>query len=84
VYNGRHATLGPLGAFTDRLRPVVIAAVRCDDDPVDNAVVENVRLTIARLKGHESVLSGPMAEGKLTDVGAQYDVGSGLVTLIDS
>jgi carbonic anhydrase len=75
---------GPLGVLIERLRPAVMAAAGRDGDLLDNAIIENVRLTIARLRGEEPILPELVAEGKLTVVGAYYDLGSGLVTLIDS
>jgi carbonic anhydrase len=83
VVEGLRAS-GPLGVLIGRLQPAVLAAASIDGDPLDNAIIENVRLTIARLKGEDPVLSELIAEGKLAIVGAHYDLGSGLVTLIDS
>ncbi len=51
-----------------------------EGDLVENAVGENVRRTVTRLRtSPEPILLEPLQEGKLRIVGARYDLGDGKV-----
>ena len=74
---------GHLGVLLARLQPVVAAASGRPGDPMDNAVAENVRMAVARLKAAGPILPRMIAAGKLIVAGALYDLASGLVTLVE-
>ncbi len=52
-------------------------------DEVENAVRENVRMQVEKLKNLEPVLAKRFREGKLKIVGGVYDIDTGLVTLVE-
>ncbi len=52
-------------------------------DEVENAVQENVRMQVEKLKNLEPVLAKRFREGKLKIVGGVYDIDTGLVTLVE-
>ncbi|WP_410824849.1 carbonic anhydrase, partial [Methylobacterium oryzisoli] len=52
-------------------------------DLLDNAVRENVRRTVRRLRTAEAMLVDPLKAGKLKIVGARYDLDDGSVDFFD-
>jgi carbonic anhydrase len=74
---------GHLGVLLARLQPALAAASGQPGDPLANAVLENVRMAVARLKAEGPILPAMIAAGKLAVVGAHYDLSSGLVTLVE-
>ncbi len=52
-------------------------------DEVENAVRENVRMQVEKLRNLEPVLAKRFREGKLKIVGGVYDIETGLVTLVE-
>lgn len=75
---------GHIGSLTERLRPAVERAAAASQDLVEAAVVANVALTVAELRGAEPILAGLIAADRLRVVGAHYDLDTGLVTLLDT
>ena len=49
---------------------------------LDNAIAQNVKDTVARLKSESSLLADALAKGKLAIVGGIYKLDSGKVELI--
>jgi carbonic anhydrase len=49
---------------------------------VDNAIRENVRLNVQKLRTSEPILAGLVASGRLQVVGGIYDLATGRVTLV--
>ena len=74
---------GHLGILIARLRSAVDAAAGKPGDLLSNAVAENVGQTVGHLKTLEPVLADLVAAGKLSVVGAHYDLESGLVSLVE-
>jgi carbonic anhydrase len=74
---------GHLGILIARLRSAVDAAAGRPGDLLHNAVTENVGQTVAHLKTLEPVLADLVDSGKLSVVGAHYDLETGLVTLVE-
>lgn len=70
---------GSIGAMVEPILPAVLAVRDQPGDLLDNAVRENVRRIVARLKTSDTLLNGPMAEGRLKIVGARYDLDTGEV-----
>jgi carbonic anhydrase len=64
----------PLSALLGKIQPAVAAASGRAGDQLDNAVIQNIQLTLARLK------EMAWAKERLI-LGAQYSLKSGLVTL---
>jgi carbonic anhydrase len=74
---------GHLGILIARLRSAVEAVAGRPGDLLGNAVDENVSQTVAHLKTLEPVLADLVATGKVSVVGAHYDLETGLVTLVE-
>ena len=85
-----HAELGNLTGMLDNIMPAVdkVATPEGEDrssknlDFVNKVAVENVHLTIARLKKDSPVLNDMIDMGEIDVVGAMYDVASGAVTFL--
>jgi carbonic anhydrase len=79
-----HATFpGAIGQMVEPIVPAVIKAQSQQGDLLDNAVQENVRRTVTRLRTAEALLAGPLREKKLKIVGARYDLENGDVDFFD-
>lgn len=68
------------GAISEMVAPIIPAVLRAQKmtgDLVENAVKENVRSVVLRLRTSDEVLSSPVAQGKVKVVGAYYNLGSG-------
>jgi carbonic anhydrase len=74
---------GHLVRLVEHLQPAVARASARPGDVLDNAVVENIRSEVARLRRLEPVLAGLVASGQVRVVGARYDLSSGLVTAVE-
>ena len=74
------------GAIGQMIEPIVPAVLRAQAQPgdlLDNAVRENVRRTVNRLRTSEALLQEPLRSGKLRIVGARYDLDNGDVDFFD-
>lgn len=70
------------GSIGDMIQPILPAVLRAQKQPGDlleNAVYENVRRVVGRLKSSEPILLEPLKAGKLKIVGARYDLDEGKV-----
>jgi carbonic anhydrase len=72
---------GSIRYLVDRLRPVVDEARGRPGDLLDNAVVANVRATVAALR-RSPVLADAVRHRSVRITGARYDLDTGLVTLV--
>ena len=71
---------GSIGQMVEPIIPAVLQARSQEGDLVENAVGENVRRTVTRLRtSPEPILLEPLQEGKLRIVGARYDLEDGKV-----
>ncbi len=70
---------GHLLTLMEALEPAVAATQGHVGDPVTNAVWSNVMQTSARLRGCGPILAELVEKGKLTIVGANYDLDTGVV-----
>jgi carbonic anhydrase len=85
-----HAELGNLTAMLENIKPALnevktgegVDRSSNNIDFVNEVAVQNVHLTIARLKNDSSVLNGMIQNGEIKIVGAMYDVSSGKVSFI--
>ena len=72
---------GQIGSLTAAIKPAVESSKNQSGDKVENAVKENVRLQIEKLK-ESAVLSQRIQEGKLLIQGCYYDLDTGVVSLV--
>jgi carbonic anhydrase len=73
---------GSIGQFVEPIAPAVKLAKDLSGDPVDNAVVANIRYQVSQLTDRSPLLAQRIQEGKLKIVGGRYDLDSGKVTTI--
>lgn len=85
-----HAELGNLTAMLDKIKPA-LERVKTEEgvdrssnniDFVNQVAVQNVHLTIAKLKQDSPVLNEMIVNGEIQVVAAMYDVASGEVSFI--
>ena len=75
---------GAIGQMIEPILPAVIKAQAQAGDLLDNAVRENVRRVVSRLRSAtEPLLLEPQRAGKLKIVGARYDLEDGDVDFFD-
>jgi len=78
------ATLpGHLPSLVSALAPAVKAAIGQPGNNLDNAIRQNVVLTVAAIKTATPILSKAVEEKKIGVVGAVYDLASGRVALVN-
>lgn len=80
--NDKDALPGAINDLVDNIKPAVLKSKGQEGDPLENAIRANVEVGVARLKGLEPVLAGPVKQGKVKVVGAVYDLRDGSVTVI--
>jgi carbonic anhydrase len=82
VQGDQIASLAPraLDGIREALKPVVDRARAMQGDVLNNAIDENVRLTVDQLKTSEPVLAGEVEAGRLAIIGARYTLTSGIVS----
>jgi carbonic anhydrase len=76
------STRGHIGEVISALKPAVRAAHDQPGDPVEQAIKENIQLTVARLKSSKPILAEYVKTGRLKVVGARYDLATGTVELL--
>jgi carbonic anhydrase len=74
---------GHLPSLVTALAPAVKAALDQPGDQLDNAIRQNVILTVAAIKAATPILSQAVDEKKIRVVGAVYDLADGRVTLVN-
>lgn len=70
---------GAIGPMIEPIVPAAITARGKDGDFIDNAVRENVRRTVAKLKAAGPIISEAVKAGTVKIVGARYDLATGAV-----
>lgn len=74
---------GHLDELVANITPAAATALKAKpDNPLDAAIVENVRLNVKELQNATPVISEFAASGKIKVVGGLYDLASGKVTVI--
>ena len=73
---------GHLPALTDAIKPAVIQAESQPGDLLENSIKANVTLEAQYLTSDSSILSNSVNEGAIKIVGANYDLGTGAVSLL--
>jgi carbonic anhydrase len=74
---------GSIGKMVEPIVPAVLKVQSQPGDLLDNAVRENVRRTVQRLRTSEALLAEPLKTKKLRIVGARYDLDDGDVDFFD-
>jgi carbonic anhydrase len=74
---------GHLPSLVTALAPAVKAAIDQSGDNLDNAIRQNVILTVAGVKTATPILSKAVEDNKLRVVGAVYDLANGRVALVN-
>jgi len=74
---------GHLPGLIDEIKPAAeLALKQKPDDPLDTAIIENVRLNVRDLTQATPIISEFVANGKLKIVGGVYDLATGKVALL--
>jgi len=77
------AVPGHIGVVVDAIKPAISSASSAPGDPLDNAIRDNVRAVVARLRSSEPVLAPMVRDGSLRVVGAVYDLDTGVAQIVD-
>lgn len=78
-----HELPGHLNSLTKAIAPAVESALNQDGDLFENAIKNNIKDTVAKLKSSEPILAELVKNNKLTVVGAYYDLDSGAVSIVE-
>ena len=73
---------GHISALMIAIEPALSQIKESDHDPINAAVIANIRLTVERIKTSEPVLGELVRLEKVKIVGAQYGLDDGLVKLV--
>lgn len=74
---------GHLPALISAIEPAVVTAKKAPSgNLLDNAIAENVRQQVARLKGAQPIVQKLYGEKKIDIVGAVYDLATGKIALV--
>jgi carbonic anhydrase len=74
---------GHIVTLINEIKPAAQKVKGMAGDPVENAVKENVRMQVEKLKGLEPVLAKRVREGKVKVVGGVYNLETGEVSLVE-
>jgi carbonic anhydrase len=72
---------GAINGLVELIKPAVTQSNGQPGDPLENAIIQNVKNGVTRLESLEPILAPHVKEGKVKVVGAVYDLKSGAVTL---
>jgi len=73
---------GQIGSLIEAIKPAVEKAKTESGDMLDNAVQENVKMVVAKLKASKPILAEMLEKGKIKIIGARYDLDTGIVEVI--
>jgi carbonic anhydrase len=79
--NAKDSLPGAINGLVELIKPAVTQSKGQAGDPLENAIIQNVKNGVTRLEGLEPILAPRVKEGKVKVVGAVYDLKSGAVTL---
>jgi carbonic anhydrase len=74
---------GHMQLMADAIAPAARATRSSETDWWNDAVVENVRLNAAAVVKRSSIIADAVRDGRVRVIGAEYDLHSGVVTLVD-
>jgi carbonic anhydrase len=78
--NAKDSLPGAINGLVELIKPAVTQSKGQPGDPLENAIIQNVKNGVTRLEGLEPILAPGVNEGKVKVVGAVYDLKSGAVT----
>jgi len=81
IQSGGHAE-GQIAALVQAITPAVLQAESEPGDLLDNSIRANVALEVEYLKSASTIISGAVDQGALNLVGAEYNLQTGLVSLL--
>ena len=73
---------GHIGNIVNCIKPAADKAKKMPGDPVQNAVIENVKMIVQKLTACEPILKEAVHKHELKIVGACYDLDDGCVTFL--
>jgi len=83
VLNTKAVLPGKLPQLVGAIKPAVAAVEKAQKGTLlDNAIAENVRRQVARLKGSAPVVANAYATKKIDIVGGVYDLATGKITMV--
>ncbi len=74
---------GHVGRVVDAIKPAISKAAAEPGDALENAVRDNVRAVVVRLRASEPVLAPLVRDGSLRVVGAVYDLDTGVAQVVE-
>ena len=82
LIDAQHSLPGSIQTLVEIIKPAVLETRNLPGDPLTNAVIRNVQLSVGRVHKSEPILGRRIREGSLKAIGAIYDLSTGLVTLV--
>ena len=82
VVNGDPAPANHIASIVEAIKPAAQASKGREGDAVENAVLENVREVVKKLKVSKPVLEPLVKSGELKVIGARYDLDDGKVEIV--
>lgn len=82
VVNGDAAPANHIASIVEAIKPAAQASKGREGDAVENAVLENVREVVKKLKVSKPVLEPLVKSGELKVIGARYDLDDGKVEIV--
>ena len=82
VVNGDEAPANHIASIVEAIKPAAQASKGREGDAVENAVLENVREVVKKLKVSKPVLEPLVKSGELKVIGARYDLDDGKVEIV--
>jgi carbonic anhydrase len=73
---------GHVNAVMAAIEPAVAMVQDFDPDPIEAAVIANIKLTVKGIEASAPILAELVDRGKLKVVGARYDLDDGLVQIV--
>jgi carbonic anhydrase len=78
--HARDSLPGAINGLVELIKPAVIQSKGQPGDPLENAIIQNVKNGVARLEGLQPIIAPRVKEGKVKIVGGVYDLKTGAVT----
>jgi carbonic anhydrase len=72
---------GAINGLVELIKPAVLKSKGQPGDPLENAIIQNVKIGVARLEHLQPILAPRIKQGKAKVVGGVYDLKTGAVTL---